>query len=472
MLSNLNADSDFFTCTICKDEFNHTTRTPRIIPVCGHTFCSECIMRLINPQNQLKCPLDQIVCTLQKKSIEFFPTNILLKQLVEHRASIKADLCENHESELKNLVCMTDQKRICKYCVDYGDHANHDVRYIKDVQMLAEKRRKKLEGALGELNIENRSRENLFKAENESLVNIIKGRFVRLRVELDKQEQEVLKRVGYYLKELKEKSDYLHSSRTILKAKEKLDEKISALKQAKFDKLFFEALKETAEIKPISNDGLDMIKDDLNYLKASLAEELDEMNTQVVGKLKKYSDIDFSLPLLEESNVKCEEESESGNTYEITEHEGFDSSSSGAESQSEDTEEEEKESMNRRQATISKYFQQQQQQHSNFEYCGFIQNGQDLRRFMANQRTISQPNHLQISGFRPISSRSKRSFEELPTWSFSQGNDGGDHEVITKRLFLRQGGAGNEDMFENRTADFSQYFNSRVNFNNLFSNEN
>jgi len=375
---------------------------------------------------------------------------------------------------LKNLVCMTDQKKICKYCVDYGEHATHDVRYIKDVQMLADSRRKKLENVVGEINTESRSRENLFRAENESLMNIIKGRFVRVRVELEKQEQEILKKTGQYLKEIKEKSENSCSSMKMLKIKEKLDDKISALKDAKFDKKYFEALKE-GEIKflpPVQKDSI-IIKEFLKDFKESLGEELDEMNTNMITKLKEYSDISFNpLALDEVEGEELEEIEEEDHNVKREEGMGVESSNEPTEkyesdSSSEDEFEEEEEnkvtSMNRESSSLHRFFPE-------FGYYGYIQHGQDLRLVADrthnahNQRSMTQSNNiLQISGFRPI--RSKRALDELPGWSYSQGNDGGEHEVITKRLFLRQGG---EEVYENRSADFSEYFTPRVNLN-LFS---
>lgn len=45
-------------CSQCGDNFDEDQRTPRMLPECGHTFCTQCIKKLLK-NDVLKCPDDK-----------------------------------------------------------------------------------------------------------------------------------------------------------------------------------------------------------------------------------------------------------------------------------------------------------------------------------------------------------------------------------------------------------------------------
>ena len=63
--------------------YNKDNKTPRIITVCGHTICLECLMQILKRSKEPSCPLDTIVFSLDKRTIESFPVNFGLLSLIE-----------------------------------------------------------------------------------------------------------------------------------------------------------------------------------------------------------------------------------------------------------------------------------------------------------------------------------------------------------------------------------------------------
>ena len=73
-------------CTICKNDFDLQTRLPRLLPNCGHSFCSMCIQEMIKQEElSFTCPEDDIECSNFKKDIGIscFPLNFTLYRILK-----------------------------------------------------------------------------------------------------------------------------------------------------------------------------------------------------------------------------------------------------------------------------------------------------------------------------------------------------------------------------------------------------
>src|SRR5687767_14789256 len=89
----MEATNNELICSVCYKEFNHSARVPRNIPICGHSFCSPCIEKLlqhgqcnINPsKKEISCPFDRQ--KFMATSLDAFPINIPLKQILERKFS-------------------------------------------------------------------------------------------------------------------------------------------------------------------------------------------------------------------------------------------------------------------------------------------------------------------------------------------------------------------------------------------------
>ncbi|CAD8069800.1 unnamed protein product [Paramecium sonneborni] len=147
-------------CPECQMMFNENDNLPLMLPDCGHTICQNCIQQMLINKKYIVCPEDGIMAK-NKNDISQFPKNCqLLKMVVKHKAQyqqsrqsarnddndidyqlqlnnlisndIPNDLCQEHLEKLE-IVCLTDQVRICTRCALFGQHRHHEVRSVDDV---------------------------------------------------------------------------------------------------------------------------------------------------------------------------------------------------------------------------------------------------------------------------------------------------------------------------------------------------
>ena len=66
-------------CDICLEKYGDNERSPKILS-CGHTFCSECIKKLLNiNKNKIICPIDR---EIYKTSFDKIPLNRIILDLI------------------------------------------------------------------------------------------------------------------------------------------------------------------------------------------------------------------------------------------------------------------------------------------------------------------------------------------------------------------------------------------------------
>jgi hypothetical protein len=85
----MNSEEDL-TCLHCKKNFTEEN-PPRMLTMCGHTFCDACIKSLIvrkkiNNKYKLVCPEDKTAIDLSSNNTSFFPKNIALLKILEHKS--------------------------------------------------------------------------------------------------------------------------------------------------------------------------------------------------------------------------------------------------------------------------------------------------------------------------------------------------------------------------------------------------
>lgn len=241
---NTPMDPDFFVCCICKYEYNQTTNIPKMLPMCGHTFCLECMTKMRGIQNHIRCPLDQGLYYLINQDVNLLPTNILIKQMAEFRTRMKGDLCDNHEGELKNLVCLTDSCKVCKYCVDYGVHSTHDVRYIKDIEAEAEMKKDQLQDMLKDYDVCLTQMDKLVSSEKLSMLRIVLTSFEELKRALEKQKLQMLNKINILFDQKKDGRIFPDSYKEKQRIKESYQQSVEILNCHKMDQEYFTALNE------------------------------------------------------------------------------------------------------------------------------------------------------------------------------------------------------------------------------------
>jgi len=191
--------TDELNCPICTEKYNHDIRAPRILPLCGHTICTECLKDILNHSAEPKCPLDVGKLPSNGQSLEPFPINFLAMQLIEGHHPVEKVLCPNHNEKLR-LICLTDGAKICDDCMFYGEHKGHDIKPMKKIRAEAHARKGCWLDALGNVNKAHQNlKENLSVCEKE-LYQTIKAQFKQIHELLILKENSFLFEVEALLK--------------------------------------------------------------------------------------------------------------------------------------------------------------------------------------------------------------------------------------------------------------------------------
>jgi len=232
-------------CICCCNEFDRGEHTPKIIPVCGHTICQACVKALSGVSKSIKCPTDRKVYQLPTDG--FLPTNFSLLQILENKPKVQATnqdskdqqaICNIHGYKL-DLVCMTDEIRVCRYCIDYGSHRGHDVKWIQDVVSSGAT---KVEGLLRtqkKLKDSQKISQNACRNVQSRVIKLVKDSYAAARDLLEKQEADELTYINTQFNSRLQGTDKT-SSDVLEKV---ISDKISALK-GEINKAFILVLKE------------------------------------------------------------------------------------------------------------------------------------------------------------------------------------------------------------------------------------
>src|SRR5690349_21770240 len=122
--------SSKLSCDVCFHEFNQSDRIARIIPTCGHTFCSKCINDIMKRFNTFQCPTDRKIFNNPSKDLNLFPINFFVQALIEERMNY--EICQVHKQKLR-LICINDSCKVCDDCVFNGKHKGHDIKSSKKI---------------------------------------------------------------------------------------------------------------------------------------------------------------------------------------------------------------------------------------------------------------------------------------------------------------------------------------------------
>ncbi|XP_055519689.1 E3 ubiquitin-protein ligase TRIM63-like isoform X2 [Leucoraja erinacea] len=161
------------SCPVCLELF-----TPPILELpCGHNYCKQCIEATLFSQNcthvngHFYCPMCRKITYLSKvgmgpveneanelitrdtemadmltylrgRGIAILKRNIFAENVLEKfkqelemicNKEHSQQMCEKHDEELVNLMCLQDDMPICSICKLFGDHQCHDVAKLADI---------------------------------------------------------------------------------------------------------------------------------------------------------------------------------------------------------------------------------------------------------------------------------------------------------------------------------------------------
>ncbi|KAJ8050042.1 Tripartite motif-containing protein 3 [Holothuria leucospilota] len=112
------------SCSICFEDY----KTPKVL-TCGHTFCCQCVSKMVGRNSSLQCPTCRKDISLPESGkVEDFITNFALLNLISDNEKIKESgddpplkvdpgrECPQHKS-LTKFYCKSCKKLVCTECL-------------------------------------------------------------------------------------------------------------------------------------------------------------------------------------------------------------------------------------------------------------------------------------------------------------------------------------------------------------------
>lgn len=97
-------------CPICLEDFNDTTRRPRVLP-CGHSFCSQCLYQIMS-SGISKCSSCRALYKV--KSLNSIPVNIGMERFIQMWPDMlhRSDITSEYVKPLVTLTLRVDGKTL------------------------------------------------------------------------------------------------------------------------------------------------------------------------------------------------------------------------------------------------------------------------------------------------------------------------------------------------------------------------
>ncbi len=117
MASATSGQQDLCRCPVCLQPFTQ----PKLLPVCGHTFCLQCLQKLPpSTPKSVRCPLCRQQSPLPISGIQGFPDDRTARNLMDHLQSRSSSLncyrvCPFHSKEYKHF-CKGCEHALCADC--------------------------------------------------------------------------------------------------------------------------------------------------------------------------------------------------------------------------------------------------------------------------------------------------------------------------------------------------------------------
>lgn len=120
-------------CALCSD----ILREPRML-LCQHTFCHDCLVRVIRLSSTLSCPACRFVKSFDdwlspEEKIKQIPINRYVQVYIEN-VSKKSERCLTHNSKEVIYYCSGQKTLVCSECILGNCKKCHDKTLIKPVE--------------------------------------------------------------------------------------------------------------------------------------------------------------------------------------------------------------------------------------------------------------------------------------------------------------------------------------------------
>jgi hypothetical protein len=112
-------------CSICYNPFDESTRLPRMLPSCGHTFCAVCLARLVKQKTMrskrtITCPNDSQESEVKGGDVASLPTNLTILPLIT--AALRPPVSAPPASASSAAICVGES---CELCEEEQHNATH-----------------------------------------------------------------------------------------------------------------------------------------------------------------------------------------------------------------------------------------------------------------------------------------------------------------------------------------------------------
>lgn len=215
-------EKSFLRCVVCREKYNMTNRSPRLLP-CHHTFCMSCIMavymkEIAYRQSLVSVPSTNMIFAVSTAcpscKANFITTEDGLRQLTtDHRIVQLMDFlgntdrqtisyCPIHTTQPLNFFCEKCIQHVCRDCTIIDHKACSGDKLVVDISAAISKYTSALENGLKDLCVETASLKEkkqtceealkTIQKTDDGIINEIKELFERLRKAVNDREQELL----------------------------------------------------------------------------------------------------------------------------------------------------------------------------------------------------------------------------------------------------------------------------------------
>jgi len=215
-------------CSVCYEDYTLTTRVPRNVPKCGHTFCTECITRMLSQSSEgFRCPNDNRRFD-DLKSLSDFPENYLMKALIEEVNGLET--CPEH-SKVMEYACLSHKIKVCDRCAIFGAHSHrpeHNVKLLSDLVSEVKDKISGLESVLKEATELREKNSEEVEKRRKGLLQVIQTRFDEMVFNIRAKERQLTLEVNSLCQE--EISNIRHISVQELQVQKEIEAKILTYK--------------------------------------------------------------------------------------------------------------------------------------------------------------------------------------------------------------------------------------------------
>ncbi|XP_077990214.1 tripartite motif-containing protein 2-like [Glandiceps talaboti] len=99
---------DYLSCTICLEEY----KNPKVLP-CDHTFCQECLIKIVEREGRLQCSVCDKSCELPDTGVPGLKTNFFMNSLLDI-----VERCQPTDVSEPGLCEGCDENTATNRCVD------------------------------------------------------------------------------------------------------------------------------------------------------------------------------------------------------------------------------------------------------------------------------------------------------------------------------------------------------------------